>query len=198
VKQFIDFIPLLLFFIVTKLDPRVIEIAGHELSFGGIYSATAVLIISSIVVYGAIFISQRKLEKSQWLTLVACLVFGGLTLAFHSETFLKWKAPVVNWLFSLAFIGSHFIGDRLLIKRIMGHALTLPDPVWTRLNIAWIVFFLFCGAANLFVAFTFQSYWVDFKVFGSLGMTVLFLVGQGIYLSRHLHDTDPTTPKTED
>jgi len=198
VKQFIDFIPLLLFFIVYKLDPRVIDLAGHELTFGGIYSATAVLIISSVVVYGAIFVSQRKLEKSQWLTLVACLVFGSLTLAFHSETFLKWKAPVVNWLFALAFIGSHFIGDRLLIKRIMGHALTLPEPVWTRLNVAWIVFFIFCGAANLFVAFTFQDYWVDFKVFGSLGMTVLFLVGQGIYLSRHLHDTDPSTPKTED
>ncbi len=103
---------------------------------------------------------------------------------------------MVNWLFALGFIGSHFIGDQLLIKRIMGHALTLPEPVWTRLNIAWIgFFFLFCGAANLFVAFTFQSYWVDFKVFGSLGMTLLFLVAQGIYLSRHLHDADTTTPK---
>lgn len=198
VKQFIDFIPLLLFFIVYKLDPRAVDIAGHSLTVGGIYSATAVLIISSLVVYGALFVSQRKLEKSQWLTLIACLVFGSLTLAFHSETFLKWKAPVVNWLFALAFIGSHFIGDRLLIKRIMGHALSLPDVIWTRLNIAWIAFFLFCGAANLFVAFTFQAYWVDFKVFGSLGMTLLFLIGQGIYLSRHLHDADTTTPKTED
>lgn len=198
VKQFIDFIPLLLFFIVYKLDPRTVDLAGHSLTVGGIYSATAVLIISSLVVYGALFISQRKLEKSQWLTLIACLVFGSLTLAFHSETFLKWKAPVVNWLFALAFIGSHFIGDRLLIKRIMGHAINLPEVIWTRLNIAWIAFFLFCGAANLFVAFTFQEYWVDFKVFGSLGMTLLFLIGQGIYLSRHLHDADPTTPKTED
>ena len=94
--------------------------------------------------------------------------------------------------------GGNYIGEQLLIKRIMGHALTLPDAVWTRLNIAWIGFFLFCGAANLFVAFTFQSIWVDFKVFGSLGMTVLFLVAQGIYLSRHLHDADTTTPKTED
>ena len=194
-KQFIDFIPLLLFFIVFKLEPRAVEFAGHSFEVGGIFSATAMLIISSVVVYGALFIRQRKLEKGQWLTLLACLVFGGLTLAFHSETFLKWKAPVVNWLFALVFIGSHFIGDRLLIKRIMGHALTLPEPVWGRLNVAWIVFFLFCGAANLFVAFTFQDYWVDFKVFGSLGMTVLFLIGQGIYLSRHLHDT---TPKTED
>lgn len=197
-KQFIDFIPLLLFFIVYKLDPRTVDIAGQSFELGGIYSATAALIISSVVVYGALLIRQRKLEKGQWLTLGACLVFGGLTLAFHSETFLKWKAPVVNWLFAIAFAGSHFIGDRLLIKRIMGHALTLPEPVWTRLNLAWIAFFLFCGAANLFVAFTFQDIWVDFKVFGSLGMTVLFLVGQGVYLSRHLHDSDPTTPKTED
>ena len=197
-KQFIDFIPLLLFFIVYKIEPRIVEIAGHSLSVGGIYSATAMLIISSLVVYGILFIKQRKLEKSQWLTLIACLVFGSLTLAFHSETFLKWKAPVVNWLFALAFAGSHFIGDKLLIKRIMGHALTLPDAVWTRLNLAWIGFFLFCGAANLFVAFTYQSIWVDFKVFGSLGLTVLFLVGQGIYLSRHLHDSDTPTSKTED
>ena len=198
VKQFIDFIPLLLFFIVYKIEPRIVEIAGHSLTVGGIYSATAMLIVSSLVVYGFLFFKQRKLEKSQWLTLIACLVFGSLTLAFHSETFLKWKAPVVNWLFALAFAGSHFIGDKLLIKRIMGHALTLPDAVWTRLNLAWIAFFIFCGAANLFVAFTYQSIWVDFKVFGSLGMTVLFLVAQGIYLSRHLHDADPSTPKTKD
>ncbi len=197
-KQFIDFIPLFLFFIVYKLDPRVIDVAGQQVTLGGIFSATGVLIASSIVVYGILFISQRKLEKSQWLTLAACLVFGSLTLAFHSETFLKWKAPVVNWLFAVAFAGSHFIGDRVLIKRLMGHALTLPDAVWSRLNVAWIVFFLFSGAANLFVAFTFQSIWVDFKVFGSLGMTLLFLVGQGIYLSRHMHDADTTTPKTED
>lgn len=144
-KQFIDFIPLLLFFIVFKIDPRVVDIGGHQLTVGGIYSATAMLIISSLVVYGTLFIKQRKLEKSQWLTLIACLVFGSLTLAFHSETFLKWKAPVVNWLFALGFIGSHFIGDQLLIKRIMGHALTLPEPVWTRLNIAWIGFSCFAA-----------------------------------------------------
>ena len=197
-KQFIDFIPLLLFFIVYKIEPRIVEIAGHSLTFGGIFSATAMLIASSVVVYGILFFKQRKLEKSQWLTLIACLVFGSLTLAFHSETFLKWKAPVVNWLFALGFAGSHFIGNTLLIKRVMGHALTLPDAVWTRLNLAWIAFFVFCGAANLFVAFTFQSIWVDFKVFGSLGLTVLFLVGQGIYLSRHLHDSDTPTSKTED
>jgi intracellular septation protein len=169
---------------------------------GGIFSATAMLIASSIVVYGILYIQQGKLEKSQWLTLAGCLVFGSLTLAFHSETFLKWKAPVVNWVFALVFAGSHFIGDRLLIQRIMGHALTLPQAIWTKLNIAWIVFFLFCGAANLYVAFTYQEFWVDFKVFGSLGMTLIFLIGQGIFLARHLHDADastqPSTKKPED
>jgi intracellular septation protein len=193
VKQFIDFIPLILFFIVYKISPQAVDVLGHSFMVGGIYSATAMLIASSLVVYGVLYFRQGKLEKSQWLTLIACLVFGSLTLAFHSETFLKWKAPVVNWVFALIFAGSHFIGDRLLIQRIMGHALTLPQAVWTKLNIAWIVFFLFCGAANLYVAFTYQEFWVDFKVFGSLGMTLLFLVGQGIFLARHIHDADPST-----
>jgi intracellular septation protein len=202
VKQFIDFIPLVLFFIVYKISPQAVDILGHTFMVGGIFSATAMLIASSIVVYGILYIRQGKLEKSQWLTLIACLVFGSLTLAFHSETFLKWKAPVVNWLFALIFAGSHFIGDRLLIQRIMGHALTLPQAIWVKLNIAWIVFFLFCGAANLYVAFTYQDFWVDFKVFGSLGMTLIFLIGQGIFLARHIHDADastqPSTKKTED
>ena len=189
VKQFIDFIPLILFFIVFKLDPRDVELAGQVFSVGGIFSATAVLIISSVVVYGTLFAMHRRLEKGQWLTLVGCLFFGGLTLAFHSETFLKWKAPVVNWLFALAFAGSHFIGQQPLIKRVMGHAVSLPDRIWTQLNIALVIFFIFSGAANLFVAFTFHDIWVDFKVFGSLTMTVLFLIGQGVFLSRHMQDT---------
>lgn len=196
-KQFIDFIPLLLFFIVFKLDPRTIEFAGQSIELGGIFSATGVLIASSVVVYGTLFAVQKRLEKGQWLTLAACLLFGGMTLAFHSETFLKWKAPVVNWLFALGFAGSHWIGDKLLIQRMMGHAISLPAPVWRNLNLAWIAFFLIAGSANLFVAFTFQSIWVDFKVFGSLGMTLLFLVGQGIYLSRHLHDEQPANGPTD-
>ncbi|MGY4534739.1 intracellular septation protein [Pseudomonas sp. TE3786] len=189
-KQFLDFIPLILFFIVFKLEPRAVELFGHTYMLGGIFSATAMLIASSIVVYGIFFIVQKRLEKSQWLTLIACLVFGSLTLAFHSETFLKWKAPVVSWLFALAFFGSHFIGDKPLIQRMMGHAVSLPEPIWVKLNIAWIVFFIVSGAANLFVAFTFQSIWVDFKVFGSLGMTLLFLIGQGIFLAKHIHDVE--------
>ena len=195
VKQFIDFIPLLLFFIVFKLEPRDIELAGHVFSVGGIFSATAVLVASSIVIYGSLLITQRRLEKGQWITLAGCLFFGGLTLAFHSETFLKWKAPVVNWLFALGFAGSHFIGKQPLIKRVMGHAVSLPEPLWVKLNIAWVIFFIILGTSNLFVAFTFPSIWVDFKVFGSLGMTLLFLIGQGVFLSRYMEDTPINSEK---
>ena len=198
VKQFIDFIPLLLFFIVYKMEPRTLELAGQSLSVGGVFSATAVLIGASLVVYGLIFATQRKLEKGQWITLLACLVFGGMTLAFHSETFLKWKAPVVNWLFALGFAASHFIGDRPLIQRIMGHAVELPAPLWARLNLAWVVFFVVCGLANLYVAFTFQKFWVDFKVFGSLGLTLLFMLGQGVFLARHMHDPASEKPASKD
>nr|WP_272884372.1 septation protein IspZ [Stutzerimonas stutzeri] len=186
VKQIIDFIPLLLFFITYKLEPRTYEVADLSLTVGGIFNATAVLIASSVIVYAGLFIHQRRLEKGQWLTLGACLLFGGLTLALHSETILKWKAPVLNWLFALAFIGSHFIGDKPLIQRMIGHAVQLKPAQWAQLNVAWILFFLVCGFANLFVAFVYPSIWVDFKVFGSLGLTLLFMAGQAIYLVRHV------------
>ncbi len=186
----------MLFFIVYKLDSRNIEVAGQQLQLGGIFSATAVLIGTCALVYGALFIAQRRLEKGQWLTLAACLVFGGITLALHNETFLKLKAPVLNGLFALGFAASHWFGDKLLIERMMGHAISLPKEIWQRLNLAWIAFFLITGSANLFVAFTFQSIWVDFIVFGSMAMTLLFLVGQGFYLALHLHD-DSAKPTTE-
>lgn len=187
-KQFIDFIPLILFFIVFKIEPRSVELMGYTFEFGGIYSATAVLIGVSIIVYGAIFIKQKKLDKGQLITLIACLLLGGLTLTFHSETFIKLKAPIVNWIFALAFLGSQFIGKEPIVQRLMGKAISLPDPIWRKLNIAWVIFFIICGSANLFVAFTFEKIWVDFKVFGSLAMTIVFMVGQAIYLSRHIQE----------
>lgn len=197
VKQFIDFIPLILFFIVFKIEPRPIELFGYSFTLGGIYSATAVLIIVSIIVYGAIFLRQKKLDNGQMITLVACLLLGGLTLAFHSETFIKLKAPIVNWIFALVFLGSQYIGKEPIVQRLMGKAVTLPDAIWRKLNIAWVIFFIICGAANLFVAFTFDSIWVDFKVFGSLAMTIIFMIGQAIYLSRHIKEEEQPSNSEE-
>lgn len=197
VKQFIDFIPLILFFIVFKISPRPVELFGYSFTFGGIFSATAVLIIVSIIVYGIIFVKQKKLDNGQIITLVACLLLGGLTLTFHSETFIKLKAPIVNWIFALAFLGSQFIGKEPIIQRLMGKAIELPAPIWRKLNLAWVLFFIVCGGANLFVAFTFESIWVDFKLFGSLAMTIIFMIGQAIYLSRHIKEEKTTEEPKE-
>ena len=185
-KQLIDFIPLILFFVVYKLDPRMISVGGFEYELGGPFSATLVLMLSSIIVYGGLFLKNRQLEKSHMITVAAVLIFGGMTLVFHNETFLKWKAPIVNWIFALAFLGSQFIGKKPLVQRMMDHVLTLPDEIWLKMNISWVVFFSLLGAANLFVAFTFHDIWVDFKVFGSLILTFIFVFAQFALISKYI------------
>jgi intracellular septation protein len=175
-KQWLDFIPLLLFFIAYKAI--------------GIFPATLVLVVASVVIYGGLWIVTRHLERNQIITLVATLVFGGITLALHDITYLKWKAPVINWIFALIFLGSHFIGDKVVIERMLGHAITAPSAIWKKLNIAWVLFFIFSGAINLYVAFHWEAHWVDFKVFGSLAMTTVFVVAQTIYLSPYLQKQD--------
>jgi len=171
-KQWLDFIPLILFFATFKTL--------------GIFPATAMLIASSILVYGAIWLKDRHLENGQKLTLVATILFGSVTLLLHDETYLKWKAPVINWIFAAAFLGSLYIGQQPLVQRMMGKVLVMPSAMWRKLNWAWIIFFIIAGAANAYVAFHFPKYWVDFKVFGSMGMTMLFIIGQMVILSRYI------------
>ena len=185
-KQLIDFIPLILFFVVYKMDPRMVSFAGSEYELGGPFSATMVLMVASILVYGALYIKNKTLEKSHVVTVAAVLLFGSMTLVFHDEAFLKWKAPIVNWVFAVAFLVSQYIGQKPLIQRMMDHALTLPDSVWLKMNLSWVVFFVFLGAANLFVAFTFHEIWVDFKIFGSLILTILFIIAQFAVISKYI------------
>ena len=185
-KQLIDFIPLIVFFVVYKMDPRVVELGGHQLDVGGPFSATMFLMAVSVIVYGGIFLKNKSLEKSQAITVAAVMLFGGMTLAFHDEAFLKWKAPIVNWIFAVAFLGSQFIGEKPLVQRMMDHAITLPNEIWLKMNLSWVVFFVLLGAANLFVAFTFHEIWVDFKVFGSLILTFLFVIIQFAAISRYI------------
>lgn len=185
-KQLIDFIPLILFFVVYKMDPRMVSLGANDFELGGPFSATLVLMVSSILVYGSLYLKNRELEKSHVVTLAAVMLFGGMTLTFHDEAFLKWKTPIVNWIFAVAFLGSQFIGEKTLLERMMGHAITLPDNIWLKMNISWVIFFILLGAANLFVAFTFHEIWVDFKVFGSLILTFLFVIGQFLVISKHI------------
>ena len=186
-KQLIDFIPLIVFFTIYKMDSRVIELAGQSFELGGPFSATMALMVASVIVYGGMYLKSRHLEKSQMITLGAVMLFGSMTLMFHDEIFLKWKAPIVNWIFAIAFLGSQFIGSKPLVQRMMGHVMTLPDSIWTRLNLSWVVFFTLLGAANLFVAFTFHEIWVDFKVFGSLILTFGFVILQFAFLSKYIN-----------
>ena len=164
----------------------MISLGAEQYEVGGPFSATLALMASSIVVYGGLYLKNRQLEKNHAITLVAVILFGGMTLFFHDEAFLKWKAPIVNWIFAVAFLASQFIGEKTLLERMIGHTLTLPKSIWLKMNISWVIFFTLLGAANLFVAFTFHEVWVDFKVFGSLILTFLFVIGQFLVISKHI------------
>ncbi len=177
-KFLADFFPVLLFFV-----------AYH---FFGIYVATGVAIGAAVLQVGYLWLRHRKVEKMQWVTLGLLVVFGGMTLILHDPLFIKWKPTVVNWLFAVAFLGSILFRGPTLIQRMMGHAIELPPPIWSRLNLAWGLFFILLGAANLHVAFNYpEETWVNFKLFGMLGLTLLFVVAQSLYLARYMHEEPP-------
>ncbi|HEX5360561.1 MAG TPA: septation protein IspZ [Fluviicoccus sp.] len=171
-KPLLDFIPLFVFFGAYHLYD--------------IYIAAAALIVSSILVYGGLLLVSRKLEKGQWFTLIATIAFSSITLLLHDETWLKWKAPVINWVFALVFLGSQLAGRKPLARAMLEQAFEMPDALWNRLNLAWVAFFAVMGGLNAFVAFHYPAYWVDFKVLGSLGFTIAFMIAQFVVLSRYL------------
>lgn len=179
-----DLFPVILFFIAYKMYD--------------FYVATAVIIVATLVQVGFNWFRHHKVEKMHLVTLLLVLLFGGLTLYLQDPLFLKWKPTVVNWLFGIVFIGSHFIGSKPLVERMMSKSVSLPGPVWTRLNIAWSLFFVAMGVINLYVAFNFsEDTWVNFKLFGMMGMTFLFIILQAFYLARHITETEQTTTPEE-
>lgn len=186
-KQLIDYIPLLVFFSVWAMDERMVNIAGFEHSVGGIFSAAEFLLAASIIVYGSLLIAFRRLDKFQWITFVAVVLFCLPTIIFRNVEFLKWKAPIVNWIFASIFLGSRFFGDKPAIEHMMGHAVNAPKEVWIRLNSIWIVYFIILGAINLIVAFTLsEALWIQFKVFGNLILTFAFVIGQMPILAKYI------------
>lgn len=172
-KQFFDFIPLLVFFAVYK--------------FYDIYTATGALMVVTVLQIAITWFTLRKLEKMHLITLGMVLVFGGFTLFFHDDAFIKWKVTVINLLFSAALLVSQFVLKKPLIKQMLGKEMQLPDTIWNRVNLAWAGFFAVAAATNTYIAFHLpQEVWVNFKVFGLLGMTLLFTVATVFYLYRHL------------
>lgn len=184
-KLLLDFLPIVIFFIVYKTTNDIIL-------------ATAILIPATLLQMLYTWIKTHKIEKMQLVTLALVVVLGGATVLFQDKTFIQWKPTVVNWLFGLAFLGSQFIGEKTIVERIMGSNISLPDNAWRHLNAAWVIFFMLMGIINLFVAYSFsEETWVNFKLFGMLGLTLLFILAQGLYLSKHIQQTENTDQNEE-
>ena len=182
-KILYDFFPILLFFVAYKLY--------------GIYAATATAIVATIAQVALFWLRHRRFEKMHLITLAIIVVFGGATLLLHNPVFIKWKPTVAYWLFALTFLGSQFIGGKCIIERMMGHAIQTTRGVWVKLNLAWVVFFIVMGCVNLYVAFTYdEATWVNFKLFGLMGLTFLFVLGQGLVLSRFIQEHPDTEGKS--
>ena len=197
-KFLLDFFPVVLFFIAYKffgdIPPQLIE-PVNSLPFvsidpsepkDGIYFATLVIILATIVQNIGHLLIFKKVEKMHIISLGILLIFGSMTLAFKDPLFIKWKVSIFNWVFASVIFGSQYIGKKTLIERMMAHALDVPKKIWTQVNFSWGVFFALVGIVNIYVAYNYsEEFWVDFKLFGVLGMTFIFMIAQGIYLAKH-------------
>ena len=177
-KLLLDFLPIAVFFAAFKLFD--------------IYVATAVAIGATVAQIAWLRWRTGKVEPMQWLSLGVIVLFGGATLLAHNDTFIKWKPTVLYWLMGGALAVGQLVFRRNLLRSLMGAQLSLPEPAWRILNWSWAGFFAVMGCANLWVAFHYSTdTWVNFKLFGGLGLMALFVVGQAVYLSRHLRtETD--------
>lgn len=172
-----EYIPLIIFFIVNK--------------FADIYWATGSLIITSALQILYYFIKKEKVPTRNWIFFGLIAVFGGLTIFLHDESFIKWKVTIINEFFALALLISYYGFGKNIIKQFLSESLTLPEPVWVKLNLAWATLFALLGALNLYVAFNFDlETWVNFKVFGLTGITLIFAVGSIFSLYKYLPKED--------
>ena len=175
-KQLLEFFPILLFFIAYK---------AYD-----IYIATAVVIGATIIQVAIAWFKYRKVETMQWITLGLVIVFGGATIILHDEQYLKWKFSIIEWLFGLAFLSSHFIGQKTFIERMMGSNLTLPANIWQRLNFSWASFFISVGFINVYVMYNYNTDdWVTFKNFIAPALMVVFMVVQMSFIYKYIPDT---------
>ncbi len=172
-KVLFDVFPILLFFVAFK--------------FWDIYVATATAIAATVAQVAWSWLRHRKVDKMLWVSLAIIIVFGGATLLLKNETFIKWKPTVLYWSFGIVLLASKTFFDKNLIRAAMEKNVTLPDSIWNRLNLSWIVFFTLMGALNLYVAFQFSTdIWVNFKLFGGIGLMLVFVLIQGVALSRYM------------
>ena len=186
-KFLFDFFPVILFFVAFK--------------FADIYVATGVAIAATFAQIGYMLVRRRKVTNMQWASLVIIGLFGGATLLLHDETFIKWKPTVLYWLAGVVFLGALAFKTNF-VKAVMqeGGGLELPEHVWTKLAVAWGIFFIFKGTLNLWVAYNFSTEtWVNFKLFGGMGLMLAFVIAQAVWITRYLPEEEAAkggTPKS--
>ncbi len=174
-KFLFDLFPVILFFIAFKIH--------------GIFVATAVAIVATFLQIGWVWYRHRKVDTMLWVSLVIVTLFGGATLLLQDETFIKWKPTVLYWLFAGTLAGGALFMKKNLMKSLLSEQMQLPDVAWTRMNWSWVGFFAFMGIANLAVAYNFPTdTWVNFKLFGGIGLMLAFVLVQGLLLSKYMEE----------
>jgi len=172
-KLLFDYFPIVCFFIAYKLF--------------GVYTATAVAIGSCLLQNIVYWLVHRKFEKLHLITLASVGVLGSFTLIFHNAVFIQWKPTIIYWVFAVILLGSHRFSKKNLLARMLDEKVVLPERVWGHLNTAWAFFFIFLGFLNIYVLYHFSlDAWVNFKLFGTLFLTLLFAIGQAVYMTKYL------------
>lgn len=211
-KLLLDFLPLILFFATFKYAQGqqdwaavfATEHLGFLVSGGKVGTAEAPVLLATLVVMAATLaqalilkLRGKKIDLMLWVSLGLVVVLGGATVWFHNETFIKWKPSGLYWGMALMFFASQAFFGKNLLQSMLGKELVLPAPVWKRLNLAWVLFFLAMGGLNLYVAYHYStSAWANFKVFGATGLMLIFTLGQGIYMSRYISDAPAKNDET--
>lgn len=209
-KLLLDFLPIILFFgsfmVADANAAAAARFATDHLGFavsGGVVGpgeapvllATVVVIVATLAQVTLLLLTRRKVDTMLWVTFALVAVLGGATVWFHNPTFIKWKPSAVYWAMAVVLLASQVLFGKNLLQSLIGKQLTLPRPVWERLNLAWIGFFTLAGFVNLWVAYSFStSTWVSFKAFGLTGLLLLFMVAQGIYMARHVMPDGEAAP----
>ena len=205
-KILFDFLPIILFFGMFKYAEGNTEWAarsatewlGFMVSGGVVGTAEAPVLLATVVVILAtlaqilwLVVRGRKIDKMLWVSLGLVTLLGGATIYFHSESFIKWKPTVLYWIMGAALLIGQLVFGKNGIQSLMGAQMTLPEPVWRTLNYSWVGFFVLMGLLNLWVAFSFSTAtWVNFKLFGGMGLMLAFVLGQAVLLNKHIK-TEP-------
>ncbi len=204
-KFLFDLFPVILFFAMFKWGESNPDAAQalvqqylSELVSGGVASsaqapimlATAVAIVATLGQIAWLLLRGKKVDAMLWVSLAIITVFGGATIYFHNETFIKWKPTVLYWCFGAALLVSQSLLGKNLVRLMMEKQLTLPDAIWQRLGLLWAAFFGAMGVINLYVAYNFSTaFWVNFKLFGFTGLMFAFIIAQSLFLSKYVKDS---------